>query len=235
MASTTDVSSSSKSISKSKLDDPKSLKIKEEVVALEDFLSNMQGPTKMHFEALMGQLGQSQDLLKEKEEHERDAANKIASLSLALEEEKDQRVTLEASVSSLEESHNFNISKLTKERDHTLSMAKVLKNEKVGFGVDHARLLEDHDQLKKAHNALEVQFSNLSFSHEKLQTQSNKELAKETSLKIIDVPSSSNPRVENILDNLLSNQRATTGKEGLGYVSKSNNKKTKKKKMKAKL
>jgi hypothetical protein len=48
-------------------------------------------------------------------------------LSHALEEEQGLRVTLEESVSALEESNNLNISKLIKERDHALSMAKVIK------------------------------------------------------------------------------------------------------------
>jgi hypothetical protein len=48
-------------------------------------------------------------------------------LSHALEEEQGLRVTLEESVSAIEESNNLNISKLIKERDHALSMAKVIK------------------------------------------------------------------------------------------------------------
>jgi hypothetical protein len=36
-----------------------------------------------------------------------------------------------------------------KKRDNVRVMAEVLINEKVEFGVDHARLLEDHEKLKR--------------------------------------------------------------------------------------
>jgi hypothetical protein len=69
MAKATEVSSPSTSIpnpSKPMLSDLGSLKGKEEVVALDEFISNLQGETKRHFETLMGQLGQAQDFIEEK-------------------------------------------------------------------------------------------------------------------------------------------------------------------------
>ena len=122
MAKATEVSSPSKSMpnpSKPMMSDLGSLKAKEEVVALEDFISNLQGESKRHFETLMGQLGQAQDLLEEKEEHERNAANEIANLSLSLEEE-------QGLSSTLEESYNLDVSKLVKDRDHARALTKVL-------------------------------------------------------------------------------------------------------------
>jgi PHD/YefM family antitoxin component YafN of YafNO toxin-antitoxin module len=68
MAKATEVSSPSTSIpnpSKPMLSDLGSLKGKEEVVALDEFISNLQGETKRHFETLMGQLGQAQDFIEE--------------------------------------------------------------------------------------------------------------------------------------------------------------------------
>jgi hypothetical protein len=82
----------------------------------------MQGETKKYVETIMYQLGDSQDILKEKEILEREAANEIGTLSLALEEDKYQRVFLEEKLVGLQKSHDLNISKLTKERDHDLAM-----------------------------------------------------------------------------------------------------------------
>jgi hypothetical protein len=93
----------------------------------------MQGETKRHVESLMNQLGEAQDLPEEKEGHERDAADEIASLSQALEEGQNLRITLEESVANLEVSHNLNISKLNKECDHALSMVKVLKRRRLNL------------------------------------------------------------------------------------------------------
>ena len=87
-------------------------------------------------------------------------------ISQALEKEQDLRVKLEETHVGLEESHNLTISKIVKERDHALALVNVLKMEKVEFGVGHAKLLEDLENLDKAHKALESKFSDLSKSHE---------------------------------------------------------------------
>jgi hypothetical protein len=71
----------------STIDNATSLVIKREVVGLDAFLTNMQGDTKIHVEAFMAKLGAAQDLLEEKERLEREAADEIASLTQAHEEE----------------------------------------------------------------------------------------------------------------------------------------------------
>lgn len=118
MAKVMEVSPSSKptlTSNSSYTNDVESLAVKREVVSLDVFLTNMQGETKKHVEALMAQLGETQDLLEDKERLEREATDEIASLTQAHEEEHNLRVTLQESVLNLEVSHNLNISKLTME------------------------------------------------------------------------------------------------------------------------
>jgi hypothetical protein len=93
----------------------------------------MQGPTKIYVEVLMYQLGEARYLIKEKEAFEREAADDIGSLSISLEEEKNASVSLKEKLLGLEGSHNLNTSKLTKERDHTLAMVKVLKRRRLNL------------------------------------------------------------------------------------------------------
>ena len=71
---------------------------------------------------------------------------------------------------SIEESHNEIIAKLIKERDNANAKYKVLKKEKVEFGVGNARLIEDIESRDKAHKALESEHSVLIKSHDQLQT-----------------------------------------------------------------
>jgi hypothetical protein len=123
-SSPTPSSSHSKSIS---MDDGSSLKIKKELVSCDEFIGNMKGQTKVYCETLMCQLGDGRDTIKEKEEFERLAADDTGSLSIELEEEQTLRASLEEKLLGLEESHNLNLSKLTKERDHALAMVKLLK------------------------------------------------------------------------------------------------------------
>ena len=174
MAKTSEVSPSLKPKSKSKNSmsvDLESLKIKEEVVGLDMFVTNMQGDTRIHFESLMRQLGEANNLIELKEGFERENADEISTLSCALEEEQALRISLEESIIALNESHNLNVSKLVKERDHALALSNLLKKEKVEFGVGHGRLTEELDELNKAHKALESEFSKLTKSHEQLQIQ----------------------------------------------------------------
>jgi hypothetical protein len=112
------------------MDDVSNLKIKKELVSCDEFIANMKGHTKVYFETLMCQLGDARDTIKEKEEFERLAADDTGSLSIELEEEQNLRASLEEKLLGLEESHNLNMSKLTKERDHALAMVKVLKRRK---------------------------------------------------------------------------------------------------------
>ena len=48
----------------SSMDDATSLKIKEKIVAFDHFITNMQGETKKHVEALMSQYGEAQECLR---------------------------------------------------------------------------------------------------------------------------------------------------------------------------
>ena len=60
-------SSSSPSTPLPSIGDAFSLKVKREIVELDEFLENMEGSTKVHVEALMSQLGEVHELLDEKE------------------------------------------------------------------------------------------------------------------------------------------------------------------------
>jgi hypothetical protein len=170
------------------------LKVNMEVVALDEFLTNMHGDTKKHFEALMSQLREAQELLEEKEAHEHEVTDEIMALAQTLEKDQGLRAPLEDSLVVLEESHNLNISKHTKDRDHALTLAtywrkvkRVLKSEKSEFDIGHARLIGDLEKLEEAHKVLESKISSLNKSYEQLQTQ--------LTMKILEVhvSSSSNP------------------------------------------
>jgi len=213
----------------------------------------------------LDRLGEVQALLEEKENkvielqgHSRDYADEICSLSQELEKEQELHMTLEESYGNLEESHNLDMSHIQKERDHALAMSKVLKNEKSGLGVGHARLLEDHEKLNKEFKALESKFLDLTKSHAQLQAQLNKELLKTPNVDALKIIMSTNPCCEHAsiieensrlkaqiekglatciqgeknLNDLLSNQRDNLGKEGLGFGTKSKKKKNNKSKKK---
>ena len=101
--------------------DMSSLKVKQEIVDMSKFLETMEGSTKVHVEAFMNQLGATHELVDEKEViitemlgHAREAADEIASLSQALEEEQTLREKLEETLEGLEETSNINLKKLTK-------------------------------------------------------------------------------------------------------------------------
>src|SRR5664279_4086102 len=126
MEKASEVSSTLTSISKTmnEMNDITSLKAKEEIVALDYFMANLQGESKKNFETLMSQYGEAQILLEEKGRIEREDALEIASFSVTLEEEQELRVSLEEKLESIEESHNLIISKLIKERDHAIAKCK---------------------------------------------------------------------------------------------------------------
>jgi hypothetical protein len=154
----------------------------------------------------------------------------------------------------LEESHNLNISKLTKYCDYVLALAKVLKNEKSEFDVGHARLIGDFEKLEEAHKVLESKFSGKSY--EQLETQLTIEQSKCPDMKSLEVhvPCSSNPCCDHeklvaenaklkaqlekelatltqggkSLDTLLASQ-GNDGKKGLGFANKTKKKKKKNK------
>ncbi|KAK1670530.1 hypothetical protein QYE76_058689 [Lolium multiflorum] len=189
MAKVSEVSSPPKPTSSSNastIDDVASLAIKREVVGLDAFLTNMQGDTKIHVEAFMAQLGAAQDLIEEKERLEREAADEIASLTQAHEEEHNLRISLEASVLNLEVSNNAIISKLTKDRDHALALVGVLKKEKLSLDVNHTKLLEELETLKKDHKSLESKFAIVSKSSGQLKGEASKEKEVEVSNSCCD-------------------------------------------------
>ena len=83
MAKASEVSStSSKTVHE--MDDITSLAIKKELVAFDTFVTNLQGETKKHVEALMSQLCKAEDLLEVKAKIEREDTI-IASVNASLE------------------------------------------------------------------------------------------------------------------------------------------------------
>ncbi|KAK1605612.1 hypothetical protein QYE76_029285 [Lolium multiflorum] len=169
--SPSELTSSSNAIS---IDDATSLTIKREILGLDAFLTNMQGDT-THVEALMAQLGAAQDLIEEKKRIEREAANEIASLTQAHEEEQNLHMSLEASVITLEDSNNAIISQLTKDRDHALGLVAELKKKMLFLEDDHELLLEEVATLTKDFKSLESKFVLLSEICDHTQEEARKE------------------------------------------------------------
>ena len=66
MAKANEVSSSSTPIAMSNVDDPTSIEVKVELVALDHFIANMQGETKKHVETLMSQYDDALEMLEVK-------------------------------------------------------------------------------------------------------------------------------------------------------------------------
>jgi septal ring factor EnvC (AmiA/AmiB activator) len=82
----------------------------------------------------MSQYGKTLEKLDEQMRLEKEYAHDIASLKDSLEEEEEERATLEEKLNSIEESNNEVVSKLIKERDHADAKVKMLKKEKMEFG-----------------------------------------------------------------------------------------------------
>jgi myosin heavy subunit len=223
--------------------DPASLKVKQEMLEFDDFISNLQGNTKKHVSSLMVRMAQLNDTLEKKCQIEREDSLEIHALKNALEECQETIASLEEKLESLEEPQD-KLNKLTKARDLARAKSKVLSKEKAKFGVDHEKLVKDLDELDKAHKALKSEYSLLSESYEQLQIR----------LASYDIPSTSTPSCDHAniieenarlkdelartsspqsklsLDDLLSKQRSNNGKEGLGFntkAKKANKKKTK--------
>ncbi|KAK1660264.1 hypothetical protein QYE76_048423 [Lolium multiflorum] len=223
--------------------DHASLKVKQEMLEFDDFILNLQDNTKKHVSNLMVRIAQLSDTLEKKCQIEREDSLEIHALKNALEESQETIASLEERLENIEEPQD-KINKLTKARDLARAKNKVLKKEKVQFGVDHEKLVKDLDELDKAHKALKSEYTLLSKSNEQLQIR----------LASYDVPSSSTPSCDHAnvieenarlkdelakasspqsklsLDDLLSKQRSNNGKEGLGYNAKA--KKTNKQKAK---
>jgi hypothetical protein len=179
---------------------------------------------------------------------EKEYAHDISSLKDSLEEEKEERATLEEKLDYIEESNNEVIFKLVRECDHARAKVKLLKKEKIKFGVRHDKLVKDLEDLDKAHKALKSEHSILTKSHEQLQIQFTKNDVPSSSTSTCDhaniieenarlkdeLAKSTIPIGEKNLNDLLSKQKAFNYKMGIGFVSKKKNKKKKNKKKKAK-
>jgi hypothetical protein len=70
----------------------------------------MKGDTKIHVGALLAQLGAAQDLIEKREKLEREAAFELANLKEELDDERNLRMSLEASVIVLEDKNEAIIS-----------------------------------------------------------------------------------------------------------------------------
>jgi hypothetical protein len=94
MAKTSEVSPTpSFSISKTNyasLNDLASLRVKEEIMAFDEYVSSVQGVHKLHFESLMSQYGQNLEKLDEQRRLEKEYAHEIASLKDSLEGEDEE-------------------------------------------------------------------------------------------------------------------------------------------------
>jgi prefoldin subunit 5 len=211
------------------MNDLASLRVKEEIIAFDEYVSSVKGVYKLHFESLMIQYGQSLEKLGEQRRLEKEYVHEIASLKESLEGEEDEQATLEEKFDSIEETNNEVIDKLIKERDHACAKVKVLKKEKVEFGVGHDKLVKDLEDLDKAHKALESEHSILTKSREQLQNQLTKNgepssstsscnhaniIEENTKLKD-EFAKSTIPIGEKNLNDLLSNQRSNNVKPDL--------------------
>jgi hypothetical protein len=165
----TEVKSPSKpSSSTNASDDATSLTVKREIMgldSLDSFLTNIKGDTKFHVGALLAQLGAAQDLIEKREKLEREAAFELANLKEELDDERNLRMSLEASVIVLEDSNKAIISQLTKDRDRALGLMgdlkkKMLSLEEVNKKKDDEEPNPCHDELVdqvasfRKHNAL---------------------------------------------------------------------------------
>jgi hypothetical protein len=127
---------------------------------------------------------------------------------------------------------------------HGRAKVKVLKKEKIEFGVGHDKLVKYLDNLDKARKALKSEHSILTKSHEQLQIQLTKydvpssststcehaNIIEENARLKYDLAKSTIPIGEKNLNDLLSKQKAFNDKMGLGFVSKKKKKKKNKKK-----
>ncbi|KAK1696879.1 hypothetical protein QYE76_013576 [Lolium multiflorum] len=162
--------------------DPASLKVKQEMLEFDEFISSLQGNTKKHVSSLMVRMAQLNATLEKKCQIEREDSLEIHALKNALEECQETIASLEEKLESLEEPQD-KLNKLTKARDLARAKTKVLIKEKAKFGVDHEKLVKDLDELDKAHKALKSEYSLLSESYEQLQIR----------LASYDIPSTSTP------------------------------------------
>src|SRR3954471_17724332 len=242
MARGTEVSSSSRSthLDNDEIDDEMSLDVKKELIAFDEFMTNLEGDAKLHFGNILDQLSHTQELLdvicKIGHEH----MIELEALNNALEEEQETRLSLELKLEGLDEANDIIVNKLIKERDHAISKYKRAKKDKVEFGVVHEKLAEDFSLLNKAHKALESELLSLTKSHETLQTQlanipSPSNFIPSSSTTILEenarlkgyLAKATFPQDKKSIDDLLSKQRRCGDKGGIGFISKTKKKKDK--------
>ncbi|KAK1681645.1 hypothetical protein QYE76_042493 [Lolium multiflorum] len=114
---------------------------------------------------------ESTKIIEKKEEHEREYANEIATLSEALEE---QQTTNE----SLEETFTLELSMVKESRDRALEVAHDFQIKNGELVIAHAKLLEDFELLKNGSRAIESELIKLTESHEQFKALNLIELAK---------------------------------------------------------
>jgi hypothetical protein len=221
------------------LDDASSLRIKEELVAFDTFISNLQGETKKHVGALMSRIGELEDLLEEKGKIERDDAISLFHLRSSLQEIEESHARLEEQLDTIEESHNVAHSKIVKDRDMYFAKNKLMQKDKAEFVVGHVRLIEDMEKLVNAHKALESEHSSLKESHAQLQTRlanlekpststpicacDNANLLKENARLKVELTKASMTKItllkgKHTVEAPIYKPQSIKGKEGLGYV-----------------
>ncbi|KAK1608486.1 hypothetical protein QYE76_032159 [Lolium multiflorum] len=114
---------------------------------------------------------ESTKIIEKKEEHEREYANEIATLSEAL---KEQQTTNE----SLEETFTLELSMVKESRDRALEVAHDFRTKNVELVSARAKLLEDFELLKSSSRAIESELIKLTESHEQFKALNLIELAK---------------------------------------------------------
>ena len=171
MAKTSEVKLSPNSISHD-IDDAMSLEVKEEIIAFDKFMTNLQGEGKKHFGSIMSRIGELEDELELKGEIEREDAHAKVSLQSSLEDEQEAHALLKEQ-----------LAKITKDRDLYFAKCKIVQNEKSELVVAHARLCEDFESLENTHKVLTSDHERLLKSRDQLQTR----------ISILEKPSTSTP------------------------------------------
>src|SRR4051812_29604887 len=245
MARGTEVSSSSHStpLDNDELADEMSLDVKKELISFDEFMTNLKGDAKLHFENILDQLSHTQELLDVRCKLGHEHKIELEALNNALEEEQEIRMSLELKLEGLDEANDIIVNKLIKERDHAIAKYKKAKKDKIEFGVVHEKLAEDFSLLDKAHKALESKFLSLTKSHETLQTQlanipspsnfipsSITTILEENARLKGELAKATFPQGNKSIDDLLSKQRRSGDKGGIVFVSKTKKKNNKKKK-----
>jgi hypothetical protein len=107
------------------LNDLASLRVKEEIMAFDEYVSSVQGVHKLHFESLMNQYGQTLEKLDEQIRLEKEYVHEITSLIDSLEGDEEEQATLEEKLDSIEETN--------KKCDHARAKVKVLKRKRLNL------------------------------------------------------------------------------------------------------